>query len=176
MRRITLWKHHDGAELRDGWFDLDRAVCLGSSPRRESGVNDEIVLTATGECVLIENWGDAAFRCRRLTPPHAPKQHRRGAKKGKRLIRYENLPKDELTRMVMELERQMKQAAKALEFEKAAGLRDQVIELRKALVSDTEALKELAAVAGRDGMVPYSERPPREVSYRPNRRGARYRR
>jgi excinuclease ABC subunit B len=87
-----------------------------------------------------------------------------------------NLPKDELTRMVMELERQMKQAAKSLEFEKAAGLRDQVIELRKALVSDTEALKELAAVAGRDGAVPYSERPPREVSYRPNRRGARYRR
>ena len=92
-----------------------------------------------------------------------------------------NLPKDELTRMVIDLEKQMKKAAKALEFEKAAGLRDQVVELRKALVSDTESLKELAAVAGHDGMVPYSERGiapprPREVSYKPNRRGARYRR
>jgi excinuclease ABC subunit B len=90
-----------------------------------------------------------------------------------------NLPKDELTRMVIELEKQMKQAAKALEFEKAAGLRDQVIELRKALVSDTEALKELAAVAGHEGMVPFGDRPmrpPREVSYKPGRRGARYRR
>ena len=29
---------------------------------------------------------------------------------------------------------------------------------RKALVSDTESLKELAAVAGHEGMVPYSER------------------
>ncbi len=92
------------------------------------------------------------------------------------------LPKEELTRMVIELEKQMKQAAKALEFEKAAGLRDQVIELRKALVSDTEALKELAAVAGHEGMVPFSDqaaangRRAREVSYKPGRRGARYRR
>ncbi len=92
------------------------------------------------------------------------------------------LPKEELTRMVIELEKQMKQAAKALEFEKAAGLRDQVIELRKALVSDTEALKELAAVAGHEGMVPFSDqgvaggRRVREVSYKPGRRGARYRR
>jgi excinuclease ABC subunit B len=93
-----------------------------------------------------------------------------------------SLPRDELTRMVIELEKQMKQAAKALEFEKAAGLRDQVIELRKALVSDAEALKELAAVAGKDGVLPVSDRgsdggrQPRGVQYKPGRRGARYRR
>ena len=92
------------------------------------------------------------------------------------------LPKEELTRMVIELEKQMKQAAKALEFEKAAGLRDQVIELRKALVSDSDSLKELAAVAGHEGMVPFSDqgaaagRRIREVTYKPGRRGARYRR
>jgi excinuclease ABC subunit B len=92
------------------------------------------------------------------------------------------LPRDELTHMVLELERQMKAAAKALEFEKAAMLRDQVIELRKALVSDAESLKELAAVAGQDGLVPFADtgvaggRRLREVSYRPGRRGARYRR
>jgi excinuclease ABC subunit B len=87
-----------------------------------------------------------------------------------------SMPKEELTRLVIDIEKQMKAAAKSLEFEKAAMLRDQVIELRRALVSDTESIKELAAVAGREGVVPYSERPPREVSYRPNRRGARYRR
>jgi excinuclease ABC subunit B len=92
------------------------------------------------------------------------------------------LPKEQLTRMVMDLEKQMKQAAKALEFEKAAMLRDQVIELRKALVSDTESLKELAAVAGEDGVQPITDtgaaggRRMRGVSYRPGRRGARYRR
>jgi excinuclease ABC subunit B len=92
------------------------------------------------------------------------------------------LPKDELMRMVNELEKQMKAAAKALEFEKAAGLRDQVVELRKALVSDVDSLKELASVAGQDGVLPFSDagvaggRRTREVSYRPGRRGARYRR
>ncbi len=47
------------------------------------------------------------------------------------------LPKDEIARIVEELERQMKQAAEALEFEKAALLRDQIFELRKELVDET---------------------------------------
>ncbi|MCB8967122.1 MAG: excinuclease ABC subunit UvrB [Ardenticatenaceae bacterium] len=44
------------------------------------------------------------------------------------------LPKDELHKMVKELEKQMKQAAQNLEFEKAALLRDQIVELRQILV------------------------------------------
>lgn len=43
------------------------------------------------------------------------------------------IPKDELIKLVKDLEKQMKQAAKDLEFEKAASLRDQVIELRRTL-------------------------------------------
>ena len=45
-----------------------------------------------------------------------------------------DVPKEELTRMVKDLEAQMKAAAKNLEFEKAALLRDQVVELRRLLV------------------------------------------
>ena len=44
------------------------------------------------------------------------------------------LPKDELNRLVKELEKQMKAAAQALEFEKAAVLRDQIVEFRQILV------------------------------------------
>ena len=44
------------------------------------------------------------------------------------------LPKDELARLIKDLEKQMKEAALQLEFEKAALLRDQVFELRHALV------------------------------------------
>jgi excinuclease ABC subunit B len=44
-----------------------------------------------------------------------------------------DLPKDELYRLIKDLEAQMKEAARALEFEKAALLRDQVIELRRTL-------------------------------------------
>jgi len=46
------------------------------------------------------------------------------------------LPKDELMRMIKDLESQMKKAARDLEFEKAALLRDQVVELRRVLESD----------------------------------------
>jgi excinuclease ABC subunit B len=42
-----------------------------------------------------------------------------------------DIPKDELVRLIKDLEGQMKQAAKNLEFERAAALRDQIIELRK---------------------------------------------
>ena len=46
------------------------------------------------------------------------------------------LPKDELARMVKDLESQMKKAARDLEFEKAALLRDQVVELRRVMETD----------------------------------------
>jgi excinuclease ABC subunit B len=45
----------------------------------------------------------------------------------------EQMPKEEITRLVKDLEVQMKQAAKMLEFEKAALLRDQIVELRRML-------------------------------------------
>ena len=41
------------------------------------------------------------------------------------------MPKDELARLIQELEKQMKAAAAELEFEKAAVLRDQIFELRQ---------------------------------------------
>ncbi len=56
----------------------------------------------------------------------------------------DQLPKDELHRMIKELESEMKAAAKALEFEKAALLRDQVLELKRAL-AEKEPLVELIA-------------------------------
>jgi excinuclease ABC subunit B len=47
------------------------------------------------------------------------------------------IPKHELARLIKELEKQMKAAAQALEFEKAALLRDQIFDLRREL-SDME--------------------------------------
>jgi len=47
-----------------------------------------------------------------------------------------DLPKDELYRLIRDLEAQMKEAARALEFERAALLRDQVIELRRTLAAE----------------------------------------
>ena len=47
-----------------------------------------------------------------------------------------DLPKDDILRLVKDLEAQMKTAARNLEFEKAALLRDQIVDLRKVLAED----------------------------------------
>ena len=48
-------------------------------------------------------------------------------------ITHDDIPKDDLTRLIKDLETQMKAASRELEFEKAALLRDQIIDLRKVL-------------------------------------------
>ena len=48
------------------------------------------------------------------------------------------LPKDEVLRIVKDLESQMKIAARDLEFEKAALLRDQIVELRRMMEVDPD--------------------------------------
>ncbi len=60
---------------------------------------------------------------------HAEEEEEQGA-----ALKINELPKDEIARMIKALESQMKQAARELEFERAAQLRDQVVELRRALV------------------------------------------
>ncbi len=51
-------------------------------------------------------------------------------------VGLEKLPKDELARLLRELEKEMKAAARDLEFEKAALLRDQIFELRAVLAEE----------------------------------------
>jgi len=50
------------------------------------------------------------------------------------------MPRDDLARMIRELEKQMKKAAEDLEFEKAAMLRDRIFELRALLAEKEERL------------------------------------
>jgi excinuclease ABC subunit B len=70
----------------------------------------------------------------------------------------EDLSVAELNKMVKEIEASMKQAAKNLEFEKAAALRDQIIELRKVMVMKEDPIK----VPGRGG-TPWEEEVPEEA-------------
>ena len=62
------------------------------------------------------------------------------------------LPHDELTRMIKQLEKEMKGAAEALEFEKAAALRDQIFELRQVLAEkdDLPSWRRARALAGEE--------------------------
>ena len=43
----------------------------------------------------------------------------------------EHLSPEDLSKLIKSIEQEMKDAAKALEFERAAGLRDQLVELRR---------------------------------------------
>jgi excinuclease ABC subunit B len=53
------------------------------------------------------------------------------------------ISKDEVARLIKELESQMKTAARNLEFEKAALLRDRIIELRRDLVQQSDTIRPL---------------------------------
>ncbi|PDV96900.1 excinuclease ABC subunit UvrB [Candidatus Chloroploca asiatica] len=48
------------------------------------------------------------------------------------------VPREELHKLIKDLEKQMKQAARDLQFEQAAALRDQIVELRKTLALQEE--------------------------------------
>ncbi len=65
-----------------------------------------------------------------------------------------DLPKDELSRLIKEMEKRMQAAAQALEFEKAAALRDQIFELQETL-AEKENLppwKRARALAGEEDL------------------------
>jgi excinuclease ABC subunit B len=48
-----------------------------------------------------------------------------------------NLPKNEMMRVIADLEKQMKEAAKELQFERAAAIRDQIYEMRSILAEES---------------------------------------
>ncbi|MDI3339742.1 MAG: excinuclease ABC subunit UvrB [Sphaerobacter sp.] len=84
--------------------------------------NQEHGITPRG---IVKEVRDLTDRVRAVAEEASP--YRAEAKPGA----IAELPPDELARMIKDLERQMKEAAKMLEFEKAALLRDQIIELRR---------------------------------------------
>ncbi len=63
-----------------------------------------------------------------------------GEEKAAYRARHDKQSRSELQKIISEMEKQMKEAARNLEFEKAAALRDEMYEL-KAILADEEDLK-----------------------------------
>src|ERR671932_2235312 len=88
---------------------------------KQQAYNEAHAITPTGIRKAIR---DITERVRAVAKAHDETAH---------VSHASDLPKDELYRLIRDLETQMKEAARALEFERAALLRDQVIELRRTL-------------------------------------------
>lgn len=81
---------------------------------------------------IVKEIRDLSDRMRAVAEEHA--EYDAGGKSKEGVIFQ--LPKDELARMIKDLESQMKAASKNYEFEKAAVFRDQIIELRRITSED----------------------------------------
>ena len=114
--------------------------CLDETDRRrevQAAYNVEHGITPEGIQKAIRDIGD---RLRQVA--EEPAEY---------TVNASDLPRDELARMILELERQMKTAAKDLDFERAALLRDQVVELRREQVGDgmPESLRSMSSQSRR---------------------------
>jgi len=85
------------------------------------------------------------------------------------VFRAKDMPRDELVRLVKDLETQMKQAARDLDFERAAMLRDEIVELRGLLVLG-QASPELRTLEQMAGSADAAARTKRVVRGRRDRR------
>jgi excinuclease ABC subunit B len=82
------------------------------------------------------------------------------------------MPKEEVARLIQDLEVQMRQAAKNLKFEEAASIRDQVVQLKKMLVAENPLVPESwmsrAATPHRPSSI--KQRSPEEEVHKPGDR------
>ena len=123
-------RHVDGHVLMyaDTMTDSMRRAIDETNRRRtfQQGYNEQHGITPVGIKKAIK---DISSRVKAVAESSVEYQVGADGKGG-----LAGLPKDEITRLIKDLELQMKAAAKELEFERAALLRDQVVELRKLMV------------------------------------------
>jgi excinuclease ABC subunit B len=93
---------------------------------------------------IVKEIKDISDRLRAVAEEHS--EYRTEGKSRAGIIA--ELPRDEVTRMIKDLESQMKTAARDLEFEKAALVRDQIVELRRLIEVDPIAADRAAAFRG----------------------------
>lgn len=93
--------------------------------------NDQHNITPRG---IVKEIRDLTERVRQVAEEQA--EYRVAANGGSKAGIIAELPRDQLVRMIKDLESQMKASARNLEFEKAALLRDQIVELRRIVELD----------------------------------------
>jgi excinuclease ABC subunit B len=92
-----------------------------------------------------------------------------GEQREQTVFRAKDMSRDELVRLVKDLETQMKQAARDLDFERAAMLRDEIVELRGLLVLE-QASPEVRTLERMAGSTDAAVRTKRVIKGRRGRR------
>ena len=135
--RVVMYADHVTASMRTALDETERRRGIQEAYNREHGLEASTITKAIRD--ITDHVREVA---------EEPVEYDAGVPAG--------MAPDELLRMIKELEREMKGAAKNLEFEKAAALRDRIVELRREMVgSESEELEAFAEVAGRSGPVRY---------------------
>jgi excinuclease ABC subunit B len=117
--RVIMYADRVTASMRAAIDETERRRDLQFAYNKEHGIDPQTVVKAIR---------DVGMRLRQVADVENVYE------KGGRPIAAGELPKDELMRLVKDLELQMKTAAKELAFEKAAALRDEIVDLRGLLV------------------------------------------
>ncbi len=117
--RVIMYADRITASMKAAMDETDRRREIQVAYNTEHGIDPQTIVKAIR---------DIGLRLRDVADVEGVNE------KAKRPIAAGSLPKDELLRLIKDLEGQMKRAAKDLEFEKAALLRDEVVELRGLMV------------------------------------------
>ncbi|HEV8671544.1 MAG TPA: excinuclease ABC subunit UvrB [Candidatus Limnocylindria bacterium] len=133
--RVIMYADRVTASMRAAIDETERRREVQLAYNKEHGIDPQTVVKAIR---------DVGMRLRQVADVEGVYET------GGRPIAAGQLPKDELARLIKDLELQMKTAAKELAFEKAAALRDEVVELRGLLVlqSGPEGLDDSAIPTG----------------------------
>jgi len=133
--RVIMYADRVTASMRAAIDETERRRAVQLAYNQEHGIEPQTVVKAIR---------DVGMRLRQVADVEGVYET------GGRPIAAGQLPKDELMRLIKDLEGQMKQAAKDLAFEKAAALRDEIVDLRGLVVlqSGPEALDDSAMPTG----------------------------
>ena len=117
--RVIMYADRVTASMKAAIDETDRRREIQLAYNKEHGIDPQTIVKAIR---------DIGLRLRDIADVEGVNE------KARRPLAAGSLPKDELLRLIKDLEGQMKRAAKDLEFEKAAALRDEVVELRGLMV------------------------------------------
>src|SRR3989442_14329012 len=134
--RVIMYADRVTVSMRAAIGETDRRRALQVEYNREQGIEPQTIVKAIRDIGLkLRDVAEGEGRYQTAGRP----------------ISARDLGKDELVRLIKDLESQMKQAAKELAFERAAALRDEVVELRGQLVLEQgpESIEESGGSAPR---------------------------